>query len=51
VVTHVERRGMHMEYATHEQVWWFGPQNSGRGSEEERMARGGIGEFALRQSY
>jgi len=29
----------------------FGPQNPGGGSEEERMARGGIEEFALRRSY
>ena len=32
-------------------VFRFGPQNSGGGSEEERMARGGIEEFALRRSY
>jgi hypothetical protein len=29
----------------------FGPQNSGGGFKEERTARGGIEEFALRQSY
>jgi len=29
----------------------FGPQNPGRGSEEERTVRGGIEEFALRRSY
>jgi hypothetical protein len=29
----------------------FGPQNLGRGSEEEWMARGGIEEFASRRSY
>ena len=29
----------------------FGPQNPGGGSEEERTARGGIGEFASRRSY
>jgi hypothetical protein len=29
----------------------FGPQNPGGGSEEERMVRGGIEEFASRQSY
>jgi hypothetical protein len=32
-------------------VWWFGPQNPGGGSEEERTARGGIEEFASRRSY
>jgi hypothetical protein len=59
-VTRVERRGTHMEYATRERVWWFGPQNHrwrvygfrpqnpGEGSEEERTARGGIREFASR---
>jgi hypothetical protein len=26
-VTRVEWRGTRMEYATREQVWWFGPQN------------------------
>ena len=44
-------------------VWWvlslkttkwtvsgFGPPNPGGGSEEERMARGGIEEFASRRS-
>jgi hypothetical protein len=35
-VTRVERRGTRMEYATHERVWWFGPQNPGGGSEEEQ---------------
>ena len=29
----------------------FGPQNSGEGSEEEQTTRGGIEEFASRQSY
>ena len=29
----------------------FGPQNSGGGSEEKWTARGGIEEFASRQSY
>jgi hypothetical protein len=55
--------GTHMEYATRERVWWFGPQNHrwrvyrfgpqnpGRSSKEERTARGGIEEFASRQSY
>ena len=32
-------------------VSWVWPQNPGRGSEEERMARGGIEEFASRRSY
>ena len=32
-------------------VYGFGPQNPGGGSEEERTARGGIEEFASRQSY
>jgi hypothetical protein len=62
-VTRVERRGARMEYAIHERVWWFGPQNHwwrvygfgpqnpGGGSKEELMARGGIGEFASRRSY
>jgi hypothetical protein len=52
-----------MEYATHNglvvwaskpsdgRVYGFGPQNLSGGSEEERMARGGIEEFASRQSY
>jgi hypothetical protein len=52
-----------MEYATREWVCWFGPQNHrwqiyefgpqnpGRGSEEERTTRGGIEEFASRRSY
>jgi hypothetical protein len=62
-VTRVERRGARIEYATHERVWWFEPQNhrwrvygfelqnSGEGFEKERTARGGIGEFASRRSY
>jgi hypothetical protein len=29
----------------------FGPQNPGKGSEEEQTARGGIEEFASRRSY
>ena len=29
----------------------FGPQNLSGGSEEERTARGGIGEFASKRSY
>jgi hypothetical protein len=42
-------------------VWWFrpqnhrvdgfGPQNPGRGFEEEQMARGSIEEFTSRRSY
>jgi hypothetical protein len=32
-------------------VYGFGPQNPDGGSEEERTARGGIEEFAPRQSY
>jgi len=32
-------------------VYGFGHQNPGGGSEEERTARGGIEEFALRRSY
>ena len=32
-------------------VYGFGPQNPGGGSEEERTARGGIGEFASKRSY
>ena len=32
-------------------VYGFGPQNPGEDSEEERTARGGIEEFASRQSY
>jgi hypothetical protein len=32
-------------------VYGFGPQNPGRGSEEEWTARGGIEEFVLRRSY
>jgi hypothetical protein len=50
-VTRVQRGGTCIEYATRERVWWFVPQNSGRGSEEERMTHGGIGEFASRRSY
>jgi hypothetical protein len=62
-VIHIEWLGTHMEYATHERFgglglktisgWFhgFGPQNSGRGFEEEQTARGGIEEFASRQSY
>ena len=63
VVTHVEWRGTRMEYATRGRFGGlgiktiggrfhgFGPQNPGGGSEEERTARGGIEEFASRQSY
>jgi hypothetical protein len=52
-----------MEYATHERIWWFepqnhrwrvyefGPQNPGGGSEEKRTAHDGIEEFASRRSY
>ena len=62
-MTRVEWRGMHMEYATRGRFGGlglktivgrfhgFGPQHPGGGSEEERMARGGIEEFASRQSY
>jgi hypothetical protein len=62
VVTRVEWWEMRTEYATRERVWWFGPQNyrwrvygfgsqnPGGGSEEERMARGGIREFASRRT-
>jgi hypothetical protein len=32
-------------------VFGFGPQNPGGGSEEEWTGRGGIEEFASRQSY
>ena len=47
-MTCVKERGMRMEYATRDRVWWFGPknhrwtvfgfgpQNPGGGSEEER---------------
>jgi hypothetical protein len=63
VVTRVERRGTRTEYAPRERVWWFGPQNyrwrvygfgpqnPDGGSEEERMTRGNIGEFASRRNY
>jgi hypothetical protein len=52
-----------MEYATHERFGGlglqtiggrfrgFGPQNPGGGFEKERMACGGIEEFASRRSY
>jgi hypothetical protein len=52
-----------MEYATHRRFgglglkiiggrfYGFRPQNPGGGSEEERMARGGIEEFMSRRSY
>jgi hypothetical protein len=62
-VTRVERRGMRMEYAPRERVWWFGPQNyrwrvygfgpqnPGGGSEEKQTTRGGIREFVSRRSY
>jgi hypothetical protein len=59
-VTHVEWRGMRMEYATRGglglktigcRFYGFGPQNPGGGSEEERMAHGGIEEFVSRRSY
>jgi hypothetical protein len=33
-----------MEYATSGGFRWFGPQNLGGGSEEERTTRGGIEE-------
>ena len=61
--TRVELWGTRMEYATRARFGWlslkttgwtvfgFGPQNPGGGSEEERTARGGIEEFASRQSY
>jgi hypothetical protein len=32
-------------------IYGFRPQNLGRDSEEEQMARGGIKKFALRRSY
>ena len=32
-------------------VYGFGPQNPGGGSEEGRMARGGIREFVSKRSY
>jgi hypothetical protein len=63
VVMHVELRGTRMEYATHEgfgglglktigrTVSEVGPQISGGGSEEERIAPGGIEEFASKRSY
>jgi hypothetical protein len=62
-VTHVEWRGTRMEYATRGRFGGlglktiggrfhgFGPQNPGRGSEEDWMARGGIEEFTSRQNY
>jgi hypothetical protein len=62
-VTRVEQRGTRMKYAPRERVWWFGPQNHrwriygfvsqnpDGGSEEEQTSRGGVGEFASRQSY
>ena len=62
-MTHVEWWGTRMEYATHErfgglglktiggQFHGFRPQNPGGGSEEKWTARGGIEEFASRQSY
>jgi hypothetical protein len=55
--------GAHKEYATREQFGGlglktiddqfhgFGPQNPGGGSDEERMACGGIEEFASRRNY
>jgi hypothetical protein len=61
-VTRDERRGTRMEYATRERVWWFGPQNHrwrvygfgpqnlGGGSEEERTARGGIGDRLMKMT-
>ena len=62
VVTHVEWRGIRMEFATLGQFGGlglktiggrfhgFGPQNPGGGSEEEQTARGGIEEIASRRS-
>jgi hypothetical protein len=62
-VTRVELRGTRMEYARRERVRWFEPQNHrylvygfesqnpGKASEEEQTTRGGIKEFASRQSY
>ena len=62
-VTRLEWRGTRMEYATRGRFGGLGlktiggrchgsgPQNPGGGSEEERMARGGIEEFASRRSY
>ena len=63
VVTHVEWRGIRMEFATLGQFGGLGlktiggrfhgvwPQNPGEGFEEERTARGSIEEFMLRRSY
>ena len=62
-MTRVEWRGTRMENATRGRFGGlglktiggrfhgFGPQNPDGGSEEERTARGGIEEFASRQSY
>jgi hypothetical protein len=62
-VTCVEWRGTRMKYATcgrfgglglktiGDRFHGFGPQNPGGGSKEERMACGGIEEFASRRSY
>jgi hypothetical protein len=62
-VTRVEWWGTCMEYATRGgsvvwaskpsggRIYGFEPQNPGGGSEEERMARGGIEEFMSRRSY
>jgi hypothetical protein len=58
-----EWRGTRMEYATRSdlvvwaskpsggRVYGFGPQNPDGGSEKERMACDGIGEFVSRRSY
>jgi hypothetical protein len=43
-VTRVEWQGKHMEYTTRSRFRGFRPQNSGGGSKEERMTRGGIEE-------
>ena len=63
VVTHVEWRGVRMEFATLGQFGGlglktiggrfhrFGPQNPSGGFEEERTARGSIEEFASRRIY
>jgi hypothetical protein len=61
--TAVTRVVTRMEYATYrrfgglglktigDRFHGFGPQNPGRGSDEERTAHGGIEKFALRRSY
>ena len=62
-MTHVEWRGIHIEYATRGRFGWlslkttgwtvsrFGPQNLGGGSEEDQTSRGGIKEFVSRRSH